>query len=420
MPEGYGRLVDLEARTVSPEIFLDENIYRVEQEKIFGRSWLYLGHETQVPRPGDYVCGYMGEEPVILWRGGDGTIRAFINSCRHRGMKVCRVDAGNASRLTCPYHAWTYDSLGRLVGRAEQGRYPSDFDPGQWGLIPVPKVAAYGGFVFGCLDEQAVSLKDYLGEIGWYLDTQFRRTEKGRQLFPGVQKWTIDVNWKLISDQFAGDNYHAPIVHSSVGRLGFLGKPGQFAKAAPYEQDFEVRTAQGHGWINLTPAVPPDAPKEFEAYEATVRESARKHLSQKQADLTVTGAVGSVFPNFAFVSFLGSIGFRVWHPKGPRRSEIWLWTGADAEAPEWRKALSRDLNIRSFTAAGIFDQDDAEMWIGCQEALAGAYRRKFPLNFQLGATSGRRESERPGVIDSTPSEAGVFGFYERWKELMSS
>jgi 3-phenylpropionate/trans-cinnamate dioxygenase alpha subunit len=416
----FGDLVDIDKRTVSPHAFFDPEVYRAEQQHIFGRCWLYLGHDGQLPEPGNFITAYMGEEPIIVWRGPDGAVRAFINSCRHRGMKICRLDEGSAARLTCPYHAWTYNSQGELVGRPEQHKYSASFDASAWGLIPVPRVASYGGFIFGCFDKNTVDLEEYLGDIKWYLDTQLKRTPEGRVIFPGVQKWTINTNWKFVCEQLSGDNYHAPIVHSSVGRLGFLGKPGQFAKAAPYEQDFEVRTPQGHSWINLSPTVPPDAHESFEPYEAQVRSNAAQILSAKQAELTDCGAVGTVFPNFAFISFLGSIGFRVTLPKGPTQTEIWFWSAADSEAPQWRKDMSRDINIRTFTAAGLFDMDDSEMWTGCQEAMGGFHRAQYPLNYQLGSETGRRETERPGLIDSTPSESGMFGFYERWRELMTS
>lgn len=416
----YSAFVDLSARTVSPEVFGDPGLYAAEQESIFGRCWLYLGHESQLPEAGSFVTTYMGEEPVVVWRGTDNKIRAFLNSCRHRGMRICRTDEGKASRISCPYHAWTYSADGRLVGVPDKERYGSGFKQSEWGLLEVPRVESYAGLIFGCFDKAAVSLDEYLGEIKWYLDTQFRRTPQGRIVFPGVQKWTLDINWKIGAEQFAGDNYHAPMVHRSAARLGLLGERSRFARANPYEQDFEVKTTGGHGWINLSPSVSPFATPDFEIYEAEVRETAKKHLTAKQADLTVTGAVGSVFPNFAFLSFQGCFGLRLWLPKGPTKTELWIWSGADAEAPEWRQELSRVINIRYFSASGLIDVDDSEMWLGCQKALNGVQRRKYPLNYQLGAQTGRREDERPGLIDATPSEVGIFGFYERWKQLMSA
>jgi 3-phenylpropionate/trans-cinnamate dioxygenase alpha subunit len=336
-------------------------------------------------------------------------------------MQICRQSEGTAARFACPYHGWTYDSKGALVGRPFKQRYGETFDPDQWGLIEVARVEEYAGMYFGNFDAGAVSLDEYLGEIKWYFDTQFRRTSNGRVVYPGVQKWSIDINWKIAAEQLSGDNYHAPITHGSAARVGLLGDASKFAKAALYEQDFEVRAKGGHSWINLNPSVSPFVDGEqFESYETTVREKAREHLTDKQSELTVTGAVGTVFPNFAFISFLGGLGLRVMHPRGPNKTEIWLWSAGDAEAPDWRHALSRDNNIRSFTAAGLLDADDAEMWLGCYKTLQGHQRQKHPLNYQLGGgDTARRENERPGLIDQTPTEISIFGFYERWRELMS-
>jgi 3-phenylpropionate/trans-cinnamate dioxygenase alpha subunit len=413
------RIVDLNARTVSPEIFASEVIYQDEQERIFGHCWLYLGHESQLEQPGSFLTTFMGEEPVVVWRGGDGRVRAFLNSCRHRGMKVCREDEGKAKVLTCPYHGWSYDSCGKLVGRPSKERYDPAFDPSEWGLIEVAQVETYAGLIFGNFDEGAVSLDEYLGEIKWYVDTQFRRTPEGRVVLPGVQKWELGVNWKILAEQFAGDNYHAPIVHTSAARLGLLGEPSKFARAALYEQDFEVRTTGGHGWINLSPSIAQFAPAaEMEAYEQSVREAAPEWLTPKQKDLCVTSAVGTVFPTFAFISFQGGLGLRMIHPRGPRKTEVWIWSAADAEAPDWRKQVSREANIRSFSAAGLIDIDDSEMWLGVQETVTGHQRRKYPLSYHLGGATARRENERPGLIDATPSEIGILGFYQRWSELM--
>src|SRR5260370_1155394 len=114
MPK-WNELVDLEHRTVSPLAFTDPDVYRGEQDRIFARCWLYVAHDSQVPKAGDFVTNFMGEESVIVCRDGEGRVRVFVNSCRHRGMRVCRTDAGNTGTFQCPYHGWTYDVKGRLV-----------------------------------------------------------------------------------------------------------------------------------------------------------------------------------------------------------------------------------------------------------------------------------------------------------------
>ena len=110
-------LIDTDGGTVSRELYVNEDIFEQEQEQIFGRCWLFLGHESQVPNPGDFIVTRMGTEEVLVVRGRkDNQIRAFLNSCAHRGMKVCRYDQGNSLVFTCPFHAWTYDCNGALVG----------------------------------------------------------------------------------------------------------------------------------------------------------------------------------------------------------------------------------------------------------------------------------------------------------------
>ena len=99
-----GRLVDIEKGIISREIFVNEEIYQRELEQVFTRSWLFIGHESQIPKPGDFFVSGMAEESVILCRDRESKIHVYLNSCRHRGMKVCRYDEGNTPVFTCPYH----------------------------------------------------------------------------------------------------------------------------------------------------------------------------------------------------------------------------------------------------------------------------------------------------------------------------
>jgi phenylpropionate dioxygenase-like ring-hydroxylating dioxygenase large terminal subunit len=116
MTADLNRLVDDGNGLVSRRIFIEPEIYEQELERIFARCWLYLCHETQIPRPGDFLTTYLGEDPVLVVRDNDGRVHAFLNVCRHRGNRLCRADAGNAASFTCAYHGWTYRNDGRLVG----------------------------------------------------------------------------------------------------------------------------------------------------------------------------------------------------------------------------------------------------------------------------------------------------------------
>jgi 3-phenylpropionate/trans-cinnamate dioxygenase alpha subunit len=400
-------------------VFTDSELYRLEQERVFGRCWLYVAHESQLPHSGDFVTNFMGEEPVIVCRDTEGRVRVFVNSCRHRGMRVCRVDAGNARTFQCPYHGWAYDVRGRLVGVPQhQEAYHGQLNREEWGLIEVPRVATYRGLIFASFADDIEPLESYLGELAWYLDLLLDRTAGGWVLLPGVHKWTLKGNWKLAAEQFTGDNYHAVAAHESMVKSGILDQSTFVGE--PWKRDFQVATERGHGWLNLTMADSPEIAQVTGAYQAHVQAEARQRLSPAQSDLVGCIYVGSVFPNFSLISFVGFAAIRLWQPRGPDRMDVWSWGMVERDAPPEVQALARKMQVLTFSPSGIFEQDDGAMWGESVEAMGGFYRRRFPLNYQMGTGHGRRDPERPGLLHAPPTEIGIFSFYERWLTLMSN
>src|ERR1700758_1363871 len=167
----FDQLVDVKNGFISREIFVDADIYRQELEKVFTRVWLLVGHESLVPNPGDFYTSRMGEESVILCRDRRGEIHVFLNSCRHRGMKVCRYDEGNTAVFTCPYHGWSYGTDGRLAGVPYfREAYHQQLDRAQWGLVEVPQLCLYKGTVWATWDPEAPPFLEYLGDFLPYID----------------------------------------------------------------------------------------------------------------------------------------------------------------------------------------------------------------------------------------------------------
>ncbi len=212
-------LYDRASHKVSRRAFEDDELYKAEQRAVFGKSWLFLGHESQVPKPRDFFTTTMGEESVIVVRDAGGTVRAFLNSCRHRGMAVCQADRGNTPAFTCTYHAWTYDTSGRLIGVPKfRETYHGELDKKSLGLVPVSQVGSYKGLLFGTFDPSAPPLAEYLGDLTYYLDHWLDRHEGGIEVV-GVQKWIMNTNWKVGADNNCGDNYHVYYTHSSIPEL---------------------------------------------------------------------------------------------------------------------------------------------------------------------------------------------------------
>ena len=162
-------LVDLDKGLVRRKIFGDEAIYRQELERIFRRCWLFVAHDSMLPKPGDYHTTYLGEDPVLVVRDPGGRARVFLNTCPHRGNKVCLFDYGSAATFTCSYHGWSFNTEGQLSGVPfYQEAYYGELDKSQWGLPEVAQMCNFYGSIWATWDRKAPSFEDYLGPFaGW-------------------------------------------------------------------------------------------------------------------------------------------------------------------------------------------------------------------------------------------------------------
>jgi ethylbenzene dioxygenase alpha subunit len=203
-------MVDLKRGVLDRRIFWDQEIFELELERIFARVWNFVAHESQVPRPGDFLTTYIGQDAVIVSRGDDGNVHVMLNSCTHRGNRVCFADEGSTRQFICNYHGWSFGRDGRMLGVPEEQEYRKceSFDKSKLGLHQA-RVATYKGLVFANFDAEAPSLDEYLGDYRWYLDILLDNDEAGTEFIGGTIASELRANWKFAAENFVGDAYHA-------------------------------------------------------------------------------------------------------------------------------------------------------------------------------------------------------------------
>ncbi len=355
------QIINMDTSQLDRGIFVDPDIYAEEQEKVFGRAWLMIGHESLVPKPNDFFHTYMGEDPVILTRDGEGELHAFLNMCRHRGNRIVRTDLGNARNFACAYHGWTFSNDGRLEYLpGEEEAYYGALDRENLGLVEA-RTDTYAGIVFATWDHHGPSLEEYLGDARWCLDVLFNRLDNGTEAV-GPIKWIEPLNWKAAVDN-CSDNYHVPTTHlSSIIVAGrHLGVP-----RTTHEQQFQSPNkhmfVNGHS-LTMRFLERPDQARQahgvtaenrelFEDYYRSTLAEAERRLGALRARKLHLGN-HSLFPN-------GVLGFRLAHPRGPLETEFWHFVVLEKNMPKELKTALRRGSGNFNGVTGIFEQDDMD------------------------------------------------------------
>ena len=254
----------LHGRTLPASWYSDPEVLSLEHERIFKRSWQYAGVLEQAAEPGSFFTCSAGETPIIVVRGRDQELRAFVNVCRHRGHEVAQ-GCGRRETLQCPYHAWTYDLDGSLRAAPRSDR-ESGFDRADWSLRPAA-VDTWGPLVFVNPDLDAAPLRETLGELP--RDLAETGLDPAGLVYRGrSREWIVEANWKLVVENFL-ECYHCPVAHKSFSKLIDVDPdayklttarwsssqygPVQTGENLPYEPVGSVRASQFHYvWPNWT------------------------------------------------------------------------------------------------------------------------------------------------------------------------
>ena len=200
---------------VHASLYTDARVFADELERIFHRGWVFVGHDSEIPGPGDFVTRRIGTEPVVLVRGQDGEVRVLVNRCMHRGTLLCALDRGHADTFACPYHGWTYDLDGALLGVPYPGGY-ADLDKGRHGLARAPRVSSYRGFVFASLGDAGPSLAEHLGPATRLIDRSCDLSPAWEiELSAGWVRHRCAGNWKMLPENDS-DGYHLGFVHRAM------------------------------------------------------------------------------------------------------------------------------------------------------------------------------------------------------------
>ena len=236
-----------EGYSFEQEFYASEAVFKADMEQIISRKWLLAGHASRIPNKGDYFLFRVGAEQIIVIRENEGTIRAFFNVCRHRGSTICQAESGNAPKLVCPYHAWTFGLDGKLLAARLM---PEDFNKAENSLIAC-HVRLFHGLIFVNLSEQEpVDFDETFGDMGPILD--YHGTAEARIAHAGSYPTTA--NWKLVVENFF-ECYHCVPSHPefcsmhaadslvAVGAGPSSGPADAIAAYAPKVKAWEARAA---------------------------------------------------------------------------------------------------------------------------------------------------------------------------------
>ena len=419
----------VEPDRVHRDVYIDPEVFQLEMERLWARTWIYVGHASQVPKPGDFITADIAAKPVILVRHTDGNVRVLMNRCAHKGTKVVYDFAGNTGKtFRCPYHAWTYRTDGTLIQVPLKQGYDGT-RMRETGLTPVTH-EVYRGFVFARL-AQGPGFREYFGDSLSSIDNLAERSPEGElEIAGGCLRYLHNCNWKMFVENL-NDTMHPMIVHASSagtakklweemlkGRAGSPPeKPMAIEQYAPFANDYKffddmgVRVyPHGHGFsgVNFSIHSAYSPIKEYEdAMKRTYGEERAKqilgtvrHNTVYYPSLTIKGAIQSI---------------RVARPLAADKTLIESWTfrlkGAPAKLLERTVMYNRLIN----SPMSVVGHDDLHCYRSAQEGLAAEGNEWVSLHRNFN----EEELQKGELTCNGTSEISMRNQFRAWREFMA-
>jgi phenylpropionate dioxygenase-like ring-hydroxylating dioxygenase large terminal subunit len=445
-------LIDIERREVSARVLSDQEIYRLELERIFAKTWLLLGHDSEISNPGDYVVRDMGEDQVIVSRDRAGAVHVMMNMCPHRGMRVVMDEAGCTQVHRCVYHGWAYRPDGSFIGAPieREQMHGNLCSKDQLGLRKA-RVQLYGGLVFATWNIEGPTLEEFLGDSKWYFDLLFCRTDSGLEMLGPPQRFIVPANWKAAAEQSASDGFHTLTLHRSLMETGQYGSSADDIYAnAPAMYGIDISCRQGHS-LRCIPAeqtfsmfMKADDFKKLKPEERLevlpppgisqeLLPQLRRHLSPEALTLMAKAPpqVGGMFPNVLVLfiysprtdgKYSGALSLHTYVPRGPNHLEFMNYIFAEKDAPEQMKRDMMANAVRVSGTTGTIEQDDSDTWPHMSRNSRGVVGSTQTLKYHalLGQ---KKPADWPGggyVYDGFTKDDTQWNWWLYYRELMTA
>ncbi len=418
--------------SVHRSVYTDPEIFALEMQRIWGQAWVYVAHESQIPKKGSYFTTTLARQPVLLVRENEAQFHLFFNRCAHKGAKVCELPSGKAPVLRCGYHGWTYgtDGVCKHITGGEQAYHASGVEPGsdKLNLRKVPSVASYRGFIFASLAADAPDLATWLGPTAASIDNMVDRSPQGQlEVTGGVLRYRHDSNWKFFVENL-NDMMHAMIAHQSSAQTArFMGKrlfpdaqkmPSEIQILAPFAENesfFEEMGIHGfdhgHSYSGGKTSIHAGY-SGMPEYEQAMEQAYGKQRMQEIFSLNRHNTV--IYPGFTLKGAIQTL--RVVKPISVNETVIESWTLRLVGAPD--EMLQRSITYCNLinSSANLVGPDDHEAYHRLQHGLSTEAEDWVSMARHLGG----EERNDEGGYSATGSSDMVFrNQFQAWRSYMT-